>query len=109
MKKMSIGGLSSRGWRPADLINDFSRAAQLLRNPRVPLAMKLLFPLAALIYWVVPTDLLPILPVDDIVVVLLALRAFVMLGDAAANRGPITEEGEGGGQVVDTTWRVIDE
>lgn len=112
MKRSLLGGLSSRGWRPADLMNDFARAGKLMLHPRVPMAMKVLFPLGALAYWVIPTDLLPILPIDDIAVVLIALRTFVWLGESAA-RGELAGSEENkesaSGQVVDTTWRVVDE
>lgn len=112
MNRSLFSGLSSRGWHPADLMKDFARAGQLLRHPRVPLSMKLLFPLGALAYWVIPTDLLPILPVDDIVVVLIALRTFVWLGEKAVGGATGAGENENAAnpnQVVDTTWRVVDE
>ncbi len=101
----------SRMWRPSEIADDARRAFGLLFNGRVPAALKLLLPLGALIYWLIPVDLMPILPIDDIAVVLLAMRLFVTLGERATGLSAGDEAAEfgGAGQTVDTTWRVVDE
>lgn len=106
-----------RGWRPVDFANDFARASRLITDRRVPFALKLLLPLGALVYWVFPLDLIPGLPIDDIAIVLLAVRLFVTLGENAITRAPSAwsdqgtagESASGETPVVDTTWRVVDE
>jgi uncharacterized membrane protein YkvA (DUF1232 family) len=106
-----------RGWRPADFANDFARASRLFVDRRVPFLLKLLLPLAALVYWVFPLDLIPGLPFDDIAVVLLAMRMFVTLGENAITKSAAPwSDGDAPGDnpsgdtpVVDTTWRVVDE
>lgn len=108
MSQSSFSSLfSTKGWRPADLARDGGRAWQLLRDGRVPGWLKLLLPLGALVYWVVPVDLIPGIPLDDIAVVLIALRIFVMMGESAINKGSGTK-GPGNDDPIDTTWQVID-
>ncbi len=113
-------GRSFQGWRPSDFINDFGRAGRLLVDGRVPLGLKLLLPLGALVYWLVPIDLMPFLPFDDIAILLLAVRLFTLLGDNALNRtltrggsstedSPFAPRDSHAAQVVDTTWHVVDE
>ena len=103
------------------ITQDLISAWHLLWDPRVPTALKIMLPAAALIYWVSPIDLLPGLPFDDIAVVILALRMFVMMAPSTAKSGdpsaPHNDAGNrsgsddigGDGPVIDTTWRVIDE
>jgi len=103
------------------ITQDLISAWHLLWDPRVPTALKIMLPAAALIYWISPIDLIPGLPFDDIAVVILALRMFVMMAPSAAKSGgpstPHNEDGNtagsddigGDGPVIDTTWRVIDE
>lgn len=98
----------SRMWRPAEIAADAKRAWSLLFNRRVPLMLKLLLPLGALVYWIVPVDLIPMLPIDDIAILLLAMRLFVTLGDQATSRAGSDSAGAGG-TTVDTTWRVVDD
>lgn len=110
---------SGRGWRPSDFANDFARAARLLTDRRVPFLLKLLLPAGALAYWVFPLDLIPGIPLDDMAVVLLAVRLFVTLSENAlantsksgspwSNRDSAAQA-PGDSAVVDTTWRVVDE
>jgi hypothetical protein len=99
--------LTRGGWRPADLLRDMQRASQLLVSGKVPFALKLMLPVAAAVYWFFPLDLLPGLPFDDIAILLLAVKLFVSMGDAALLRG--NGAGEDDEPAVDTTWHVVDE
>ncbi|MGL4650926.1 MAG: hypothetical protein ACRC1H_16070, partial [Caldilineaceae bacterium] len=121
-----------------EIAQDAKRSWALLFNRRVPLILKLVLPLGALVYWFIPVDLIPMLPIDDIAILLLAMRLFVTLGDQAVGRsglgpdfdGPVVDgkvvdgkvvdgkvangkvsEGTVGadGATVDTTWHVVDE
>ncbi len=62
--------LSLRHWKGV-----FVRVWHLLRSKNVPLHHKLLFAVPVLLYWVLP-DALPLLPVDDIAVTMLAAEWF---------------------------------
>ena len=98
----------SRMWRPSEIVNDAQRSWQLLFNRRVPLHLKLLLPLGAVVYWFMPVDLIPMLPIDDIAILLLAMRLFVTLGAQAAGHLDGAEAGDAA-PTVDTTWHVVDE
>ena len=90
-----------------------------LRDPNIPWAVKWLIPLAALAYWVSPVDLIPFFPLDDIVVVLVALNIFLQMiaryqtPDADKRGG--TESGQPNAsfyddnKTIETTWRVVEE
>jgi uncharacterized membrane protein YkvA (DUF1232 family) len=110
MKQSSFASrFAGRGWRPADLLNDGARAAQLAVDSRVPFYLKLLLPLGALIYWVVPLDLIPGLPLDDVVVVLAAVRVFVMMAETSIAKVSANADTMAGDEpAVDTTWQVVD-
>jgi uncharacterized membrane protein YkvA (DUF1232 family) len=110
MKQSSFASrFAGRGWRPTDLLNDGARAAQLFADRRVPAYLKLILPLGALIYWIVPVDLIPGLPLDDIAVVLAAVRIFVMMAESSILKGASPGNAAGrDDQVVDTTWQVVD-
>lgn len=105
----------SRGmsnWNLQAILRDIGAAWRLFWDPKVPTVLKLLLPVAALVYWLSPIDLLPLNPIDDIAVMILALRLFVQLvspQDAQPNTAsqahtarPADEE-----NVIDTTWRVV--
>lgn len=62
--------LSLRHWKDV-----FVRIWRLLRSKDVPLYQKLLFIVPVLLYWVLP-DALPLLPIDDIAVTMLAAEGF---------------------------------
>lgn len=100
---------STRGWRPTDILSDVTRTLQLAFHPNVPLSLKLLLPVAAMAYLVMPLDLLPG-PIDDIAVLLVAMRLFLHFAEPMVNRNQPTHESqpENKGDVVDTTWRVIE-
>lgn len=97
----------------ARIAQDFASAWRLFWDPRVPTALKVLLPVAALVYWISPIDLLPGLPFDDIAVLILALRLFVQMAPATASpNAPSDASGASGGNsddVIDTTWRVIED
>lgn len=102
----------SRMWRPSEIANDAQRTWQLLFNRRVPLHLKMLLPLGAVVYWFMPVDLIPGLPIDDIAILLLAMRLFVTLGAQAAGHFDGSAGGAANGDAastVDTTWHVVDE
>lgn len=109
------GSSAKRGWRPGDILTDAAKAAQLMFRADVPLWMKTIIPLAALAYWVWPIDLIPGVVFDDIGVVLLALTMFVRMAEQAVrSSGASAAPGSPGSaaardDVVDTTWRVLDE
>jgi uncharacterized membrane protein YkvA (DUF1232 family) len=99
------------GWRPSDIMNDFSKSMRLVGDRRVPLVLKLILPLGAMVYWFVPIDLIPGLPIDDIAVLLLAMRLFVSLGESAVQKAADAsseDSQKSNGPVVDTTWQVMD-
>ncbi|MCB0132619.1 MAG: hypothetical protein KDD78_17275 [Caldilineaceae bacterium] len=105
------------GWNLSAIASDMATAGRLLFNPQVPTALKVLLPMAALVYWISPIDLLPGLPFDDIALMVLALRMFVQLAPDAAKSGMHSAAGDSGrsaetnydGDVVDTTWSVVDD
>jgi uncharacterized membrane protein YkvA (DUF1232 family) len=106
---------ASGNWNPEAILRDFATAWRLFWDPRVPSALKLLLPVAAIIYWLSPLDLLPGLPIDDIAVLILALRFFVQLaptdvvdnirGKRTQTYSPRSEDDN----TIDTTWRVVDD
>lgn len=109
----STNGAMQAGRSPLRLLNlagDFKRSLGMLKNPRVPLYLKLLLPLGAALYWIWPIDLMPGLPIDDIAVLLIALRTFVALGEAALNRfgGAVDAGSDGDKNTVDGSWRVVE-
>lgn len=112
--------LGRTGGRLAALGGEFKRALGLVTNPRVPLYLKLLLPVGALAYWFWPLDMLPGLPIDDVAVLLIALRVFLSLADKAlGGTGDINDPASGsasdsgntnsGSTVVDGTWQKVDE
>jgi uncharacterized membrane protein YkvA (DUF1232 family) len=105
----------SRRGAGLNLIQDMATAWRLLWDPRVPGLLKVGLPLLAMIYWVSPIDLLPGLPFDDIALLIVALKMFVNMApqDAQSNAAGHAEAGfshrQDEGDVVDTTWQVIDD
>ncbi len=85
----------------------------------MPGLLKLVLPIGALIYWISPLDIIPGMPLDDIVILLMAARFFVSLAPRdSVNRAyesgrsaspPPSAASDDDGEVVDTTWRVVDE
>jgi uncharacterized membrane protein YkvA (DUF1232 family) len=107
------------GWSLTSLLRDLGAAWRLLWDPKVPGLLKLALPLFALVYWISPIDLLPGIPLDDLAVVLLAARLFVALapkesinqafGGRARPTGGQPPHPEDDANVIDTTWRVLDD
>lgn len=71
-----------------------SRVYRLVRSPLVPVGEKALFGIPVLLYWILP-DALPLVPIDDIAVTLLAMNWFAsraeriyLVKEAAACRIP---------------------
>lgn len=91
-------------------------AWQLFWDPKVPSVLKLFLPVLALIYWISPIDLMPFFPLDDFVVVALALKMFVELAQVGhssqpdgyySTNGSVT--GDSDEEPIVTTWRVVDD
>ena len=106
---------SLRNWNLQAIVHDLGVAWRLLWDPKVPNGLKLLLPLAAFLYMVSPLDLLPLNPIDDIAVLVLALRLFVQF--ATSNQPPPAStsanawqpsSGDDDENTIETTWRVID-
>jgi hypothetical protein len=106
------------GWSLTSLVRDLGTAWRLLWDPSVPGLLKLVLPVLALIYWLWPLDLLPGMPVDDIAVVLVAAKLFTSLASnpnilRAFGGSPRTarpqEPQADDANVVDTTWRIVDD
>lgn len=81
MAQKSGGGLGNIG---SDFFNNIQLAFRLYMDPRVSLVMKALVPVLALGYFVLPVDFLPdVVPIlgqlDDVAVLLLAMRMFISL------------------------------
>ena len=93
------------------MLNEMMSAGRLVFDGRVPLTLKLLLPVAALVYWIWPIDLMPGLPFDDVAVLLVALHFFVQLANQAINQqeAPTAKSATPSeNNTVDTTWRVIE-
>ncbi len=104
----------------------FYQVWKALRDPNIPWAAKWLVPLAAFVYWISPIDLLPFNPLDDIVVVFIALNVFLQMmaryqtpSANSQSAGASAQPGANNGQpnasfynddkTIETTWRVIKE
>jgi len=109
------------GWSMREIFRDIWVAWRLLLDPQVSFLLKLMLPVLALAYWISPVDLLPGLPFDDFAVILVASRLFVTMAPSDALARALHNPGgfargfgrRGGGSqdddVVDTTWRVVDD
>ncbi len=107
------------GWSWTNLLRDAVATWRLLWDPSVPGLLKMALPFMALLYWVSPLDLIPMMPLDDIAILMLAARLFVALAprdsvDRAFNGGAATTPPRDGryrqddSDVIDTTWRVVE-
>ena len=106
-----------------NIMNDLATAWRLLWDPRVPTLLKLLLPVAAMVYWISPIDLMPGLPFDDIALMILALKLFINMAPQEAAAGAPQDGGSASAHqnngyrsqdfkdddVIDTTWQVIDD
>lgn len=90
-----------------DGLRNLRRIWRLMRDPRTPGWLKMI-PLLVLIYILSPIDLLPDLMIpgisslDDLVLVLLALRMLLDLAPAEDRQTPSRRE-----EVIETTYRVL--
>jgi uncharacterized membrane protein YkvA (DUF1232 family) len=109
---------SSGGWNLSSIVRDVGVAWRLFWDPSVPSLLKLLLPVLALLYWISPLDLIPGMPFDDIAILLLAARMFVSLApkdsvNKAYHGKPNASASEPNSRddsdVIDTTWRVLDD
>ncbi|MFN8495146.1 MAG: YkvA family protein [Caldilineaceae bacterium] len=104
----------SGGWNLTSLMSDLTTSWRLLQDPRVPGLLKLFLPIAALVYLISPLDLLPG-PIDDAVVLFVALRLFLQLAPAEALRSaqnrpsPSNQAKPDDDNTIDTTWRIVDD
>lgn len=104
----------SGGWNLTSLMRDITTAWRLLQDPQVSGLLKLLLPIAALVYFISPFDLLPG-PFDDAVVLFVALRLFLQMAptealrNAQASANPTTSSKPDDDNTIDTTWRVVDD
>ncbi|MCB0075346.1 MAG: hypothetical protein KDE20_28010 [Caldilineaceae bacterium] len=108
-------------WNLSGIMSDAATAWRLFWNPQVPAALKILLPVAALVYWVSPIDLLPGIVFDDIALLIIALKMFISLAPPEARdatqgawSGNRTAQPNGSQRpddrdVVDTTWKVVEE
>jgi uncharacterized membrane protein YkvA (DUF1232 family) len=114
---------AAKGAASGNMIDKMMQAGRLVFDARVPFSLKLMLPIAAVLYWLWPLDLMPGLPFDDVAVLFIALTFFVQLANQALEKqqsatGTYTNPtpgqsssrntGSGEGSVVDTTWRVIE-
>jgi uncharacterized membrane protein YkvA (DUF1232 family) len=111
MSQQNSSGATQNG-ALGGLINEMVTAARLAFDGRVPFHLKLMLPIAALVYWIWPIDLMPGLPFDDVAVLILALHFFVQMANQVLDgkQGVTTPQGAASsdGNVVDTTWRRIE-
>lgn len=110
------------GWSFSNLVRDAVATWRLLWDPSVPGLLKMALPFMALAYWISPIDLIPMMPLDDIVVMMLAARLFISLAPrdsvnrafngedapAGATAGNASRTRRDDGEVIDTTWRVVE-
>jgi len=102
----------------AELMRSLRLAWRLLNDPRVSPLTKLAIPGLALIYFLFPLDLAPDLvpllgQLDDLAVLLIALRAFLAFCPPEVVRWHQTalerEADNARGEVVDAAYRVLDD
>lgn len=103
----------SGGWSRGAILRELGTTYRLLRDPRVPAALKILLPVGALFYWISPVDLLPFMPFDDAAVMVIALYIFNQIAptfvqSASADEQQNDERYEDG-PTVDTTWNVVED
>ncbi|MBX3011362.1 MAG: hypothetical protein KF832_07630 [Caldilineaceae bacterium] len=112
MNRGPVGAQAASSSRNVNgIMRDLQRIWQVLRDPAVP-SWKWFLPIGALVYWVMPIDLIPFLPFDDIAVVILAVSILSQMAarTAATNPNPANEQPNTPADqtTIDTTWRVVD-
>jgi uncharacterized membrane protein YkvA (DUF1232 family) len=98
---------SMGNWNLQAILRDLGVAWRLFWDPKVPVMLKLLLPVAAVIYWIWPIDLIPGIPLDDIAILILALRLFVQFASPDTPPPPAATPPNDDDNTIDTTWRVI--
>ncbi|MCC6454242.1 MAG: hypothetical protein IT328_04815 [Caldilineaceae bacterium] len=124
------------GWNWTTILRDLVATWRLLWDPSVPGLLKLALPFMALIYVLSPLDFMPLMPFDDIAIVMLAARLFVALAPRESvdrafggrrtspfnqspfEQSPFNRSNQGAsrpgaspqesGEVIDTTWRIVE-
>lgn len=119
MNRNSTMRTGPSNWNLSSVLRDLTVVWRLFVDPSVPSMLKILLPALALIYWISPLDLLPGLPFDDIAVVFILARFFLAMVpkdtlNRAYGKGPAPQPAtpqpdEDQSNVVDTTWRIIDD
>lgn len=115
---------SANGWNWTNLLRDLVATWRLLWDPSVPGLLKLALPFMALLYMISPLDLIPLMPLDDIAIMMLAARLFVALSPresverafggyrtpphASRPGASRNTESRESGEVIDTTWRIVE-
>jgi uncharacterized membrane protein YkvA (DUF1232 family) len=121
MNSTNPSGSAPQGWSWTHLLRDLNATWRLLFDPNVPTILKTVLPLLAFLYWVWPIDLMPMVPFDDIAVVVIIARIFVALAprdsvdrafnggnwrQANPNRPPATRPDDP--EAIETTWRIVE-
>ena len=118
MNQRSHRSIPAGSW--GGIFRDLVATWRLIWDPTVPGLLKLALPFMALLYWISPIDLMPGLPFDDIAVLLVAARLFVALAPQASVNRAFTgrnrqvqaghsRRAADDSDVIDTTWRIVDE
>ncbi len=119
MNSTTTGGVGN-------LASQLYQAWKALRDPNIPWAAKWLIPLAAFAYWLSPVDLIPFNPLDDMVVIFIALNVFLQMvaryqtpsannqragasERQKANNGQPNASFYDDNNTIETTWRVIED
>ena len=100
------------------LLNRLRLVVRLMRDPRVPLGLKIV-PFLSIVYVLFPLDLIPdLIPglgqVDDLGAVILAVEAFIMMAPQAVVQQHLADIEAGNSTtppqdtVVDGEWRHVD-
>jgi len=92
----------------AQIIQQIRLVVRLLRDPRVPMGIKLIIP-AAFVYIISPIDIAPDLflglgQLDDLTILILAILLFIDLCPKH-----IVAEHRGHGNVIEGTYRVVED
>ncbi len=96
------------------IVRNIGIAWRLMGNPAVSPWVKTLLPLLALIYYFSPIDLLPMLPFDDLVLLLLVFPQLMIrlspreaVAEAMYGVTPDNREGEDEEDTIDVPWRPV--
>ncbi len=91
-------------------MNWLARILYLLLDTRVSSRKKLLFIVVVALYWVFPADLMPFLPIDDLLVTLLGGWLFTRSADNdISNLGSTVRKKSGKKDSIDVEGRYVDD